>query len=82
MLYAVVRNDDGSFEVIDQWGDRHPPVCCAKTGPMEKVRGTDGRTGEPIMDRWYYRTPSCRNAATICLGDGIGDLYCDEHKPI
>jgi hypothetical protein len=81
VLYGVVHNDDGSFHVIDQWGDSHTPICCAKTGPTETVRAIDGKTGELITDRWYYKTPSCQNVATVCLGDGIGDLFCAEHDP-
>jgi hypothetical protein len=81
MLYGVVHNDDGSFEVIDQWGDRHPPICCATTGPTEKVRAINGKTGEVMLDRWFYKTPHCENVATHCYGESIGELYCDEHDP-
>ena len=53
MLYGVVHEGD-DFWVIDQWGDRHAPMCCASR---------------------------CKNVATHCYGEGIGDLYCDEHDP-
>ncbi|WPH57679.1 hypothetical protein [Mycobacterium phage WXIN] len=83
MLYCVVRNDDG-FMVMDQWGDLHTPICCATLGPPEpgRVKEFNPRTREyTLTDRVLYKTPSCEKVATICLGEGIGDLFCDEHDP-
>lgn len=83
MLYGVVRDGD-KFWVIDQWGDRHNPICCTRTGPTQKVRSKllqkDG-SWKVDETRWFYKTPTCNNPATVCLGDSIEDLYCDEHKP-